>query len=279
MWWPRRWENEFCKGLVIGVIVCLASVRMLAQYPSADTLTPSNKPRAGRPLRIEANVNWNLTVTATELFADYRYYLGGSASGFDIPTGVGFSISSYQFSNASIGLSTGYYRATMRESFTYNPESRPDPIGPAQSVTESMLLTVIPTMITVDYHPTHRQFTGFVGFGLGLSASNMMWEESLSASADPGARYSGVRYNEWHATPLLNIHAGVSLGFDQIVGQRNRPGLFMEVGYQWMPVSAPFFAGTAKTFSTPPASLFRDYTIQAGGIVLRAGIELMVNGG
>lgn len=277
---PRRWENGFCRGLWFTLFwLFCTTTYVLAQYPAADTLTSLPRKHVGRPLRVAVDVNWTLAISATQLFKDYQFYLGGRASGFDIPTGVGLSIASYQFKNASIGLGIGYNRAAIRETYEYNPETRPDPIGPAQTISQTLLLTTIPALVTIDYHPLYKQFTGYVGGGIGVSAINMFWQEALSASAKPGARASGIRYDKWQPTPLVNIHAGVSLGFDQLLAQRNRPGIFIEVAYQWMPITAPFFEKTGASIATPVPALQQDYTIHAGGFVLRAGFEIMLNEG
>jgi hypothetical protein len=134
-------------------------------------------------------------------------------------------------------------------------------------------------MITIDYRPLQRQFTGYVGLGLGAGAVHFLWEEGVSSSAEPGAREGGVRYDEWQAAPIVNLRAGISLGFDQVWAKKTRPGIFVETGYLWMPVTGPFFAGTAASITNPPPKLLGDYTIQAGGIVVRVGFEVILNGG
>ncbi|MCO6465262.1 MAG: hypothetical protein J5I53_01475 [Bradyrhizobiaceae bacterium] len=276
---PHQWASGFCRGLGTCLLVFVVPLVLHAQYPVADTLQPSNHSRRGKPLRLEAGIQWPLTISATEFFQDFKYYLGGKASVFDIPTGVSGSLSSYQFDNTSIGLSVGYYRAVVREGIEYDPEKRPDPIGPRQNYAETILLTAIPTMITLDYHPILRQFTGYVGCGAGASAVHMYWDEVIDNSTELGARLSGVRLDKWYAVPTINLHAGISLGFDQLIDQRSRPGLFVEVQYLWMPMTDTFFAGTAKSMATPDQKLMGDYTIHAGGFVVRAGLEIMLNGG
>lgn len=279
MWLHHRWVSGFCRAGFVALCLCSSHALCYAQYPTADTLQETPRSHTGKPLRLAVDVDWTLAISATQFFKDYQFYLGGRASSFDIPTGVGFSIASYQFKNASLGIGAGYYRAVVRESYDYNPETRPNPTGPEQSLSQTMLLSVIPAMVTMDYHPLYKQFTGYIGGGVGVSTVHLQWDEAVSPSAKPGARTSGNRYDSWIPTPLVNLHAGVSLGFDQLLAQRSRPGLFIEVAYQWMPVTAPFFAKAGESISTPIPSLQQDYTIHTGGFVLRVGFEIMLNEG
>lgn len=277
---PRQWENVSSRIVLCTVMILFAAgSAIMAQYPTADTLQYSSKKHTGRPLRIAVDVNWTLGISATQFFKDYQFYLGGRASGFDVPIGVGFSIASYQLPNTSIGLSVGYYRAAVRETYTYDPLTRPDPVGPQQTLSQTILLSAIPAMLAMDYHPLFKQFTGYVGGGLGVCATHVQWDEVISPSSNPGARTGGIRYDAWHPTPLVNLHAGVSLGFDQLLAQKNRAGLFIEAGFNWMPVTAPFFSLTGKSMSVPINALQSDYTIHTGGFVLRAGFEIMLNEG
>ncbi len=240
----------------------------------ADTLVGVQR---GRPLLVRADVNWTLGIAATEFFRDVQYYLGARASSFDIPTGVSATIASFQLSDIAFGLSSGYTRAAVRETYGYDPRSRPDPVGPAQTITQTFLLSSIPTMITVDYHPIRRQFSGYVGVGLGVSANHFYWEEALSPSTESGARQSGIRYDAWQASPLVHIRSGLFLGFDQRWSGQTRPGLFVEAGYMWIPMHGRYFELTAKSMANQPQQLARDYTIHAGGFVLRMGLELLLN--
>ncbi len=276
---PPRWASEFCRGLAIrgnckrwATLVCTAVICALPTFASDSASTV----RKGKPLRIAADVQWIMGISSTDFFADYRYYLSGTASGFDVPIGITFSASSFQIPDVPIGIRVGYYRAAVRETYDYVPENRPQPIGPAQSLSQTITLTCVPALLTIDYRPQQRQFTGYVGLGVGVGAAHVYWNESVSTSTEPGARQGGVRYDEWHAAPAVQATAGIFLGFDQVWARKTRPGIFFEAGYLWMPITGPFFSGVAQTIPVSDPGLYGNYTIVAGGIVLRVGFEIIL---
>ena len=257
-------RSTLLRSVATGVLTLIAGIHAAAG-------------KEGKPLSIRADVNWTLGTQAADFFSDYRSYLGGKTPGFEIPIGAGFSVSSYQFDNVCIGIAVGYRKAAVRETFMYNPEELATPIGPAQSNTQTITVTSIPLMLTADYWPGHRQFTGYIGGGLGVSPVAVYWDEVLSETSLPGGRTGGVRYNSWIAAPTVMARSGVFIGFDTPRESTIRPGVFFEVGYQWLPVTDRFFAETARTITQPPEGLFRPYTIHSGGIVLKLGITVIVN--
>jgi hypothetical protein len=259
---PHPWVSASCKGLVAATIflVCFSSVH--AQQ------------KRQRPLRAALDVNWTLNISAREFFDDYRTLLGGTASGFDVPEGLTLSVGSFLLEDGAIGLSAGYYRAVVRESYDYNPKLYAQPTGPSQSATQDIMLTVIPAYVTLDYFPVERQFTGYVGAGVGLASVHFAWTEIMSTSTEPGARLSGTRYDDAQLVPSAMVRAGVSLGFDDPVSKRTFGGLYLEISY--IPFSAPVFERTASTLAWRPERTTAPYNIQAGGIVLRLGFEVIL---
>lgn len=230
-----------------------------------------------RPVRFEATASWTIGIDADELFRDYQAVFGGKASGFDVPVGFGGSLSTYQLDDVSFGVSAGYFRAVVRENYDYQPLLRDTSFGPTQNVTQNMSLTCIPAMITVDYFPVFRQFTGYVGAGLGIGHVSFRWDEELSSTTLPGARRGGQRYNDSHIVPALQIRTGVSLGLDGEVGKNVRAAVTLEGGYLYMPLSAPLMRDAASSFiAAVPERLRSDYRVQTGGFQLRIGFLLFV---
>lgn len=224
------------------------------------------------------DVGWVMGIAAPEFFADYRVLLGGTVSGFDIPTSVNFNVSSFMIKDAPIGLSVGYYKAVVRETYDYDPDRYPVATGPLQSVTQDLQLTVIPAMVTMDYFPFERQFTTYVGAGVGFAATHMYWEEVLSQSTEPGARQSGVRYDEWQFVPALSLKAGISLGFDKRLALRTRAGIYIEAGYLYVPISGAYFEQTGETLAVDVPRTTGTYDVQAGGAIIRIGFSLLLTG-
>lgn len=242
--------------------------------PVRQTLIAS-KPRVIRPTRISGDVFGTFGRHASQFFRDYSRYLGGVASTFDAPVGLGFGVSSFQIPDIGIGLKVSYSRSVVRESYLFT--SALDSTRPNQTTSQNMTVSVIPVMLTLDYIPLDRQFTTYVGVAAGMAFTSIKWNEGLATVLLPGARASGERYDDSHVSPAIGARAGVSLGWDGRPDALVRPALFIEASYTFIPVSAPLFEEVAKTLPGSPARLREPYTIQAGGFGLHLGISLLVH--
>ncbi|HLP29129.1 MAG TPA: hypothetical protein VK147_10865 [Candidatus Didemnitutus sp.] len=230
-----------------------------------------------KPVRAELSAMWTFGIDADEFFKDYQLVLGGKSSGFNAPMGFSASLSTYQLGNASIGVMAGYYKAVVRENYNYDPLIIDTSFAPPQNITQDISLTCLPAMLTIDYYPYNRQFTGFVGAGVGLGAATFRWTETITSSQSIGARLGGERYNETHLVPAVMLRAGVSLGLDDELGANIRAAITMEGGYLYMPLTAPLFAKTADSFvAQTPERLQGMYKIQSGGLQLRIGFVLFI---
>jgi len=288
MLWPRRWVSASCKGLATIAAVFSLGVLLASPLPAQDRLDHSraqdsleqirSAAQKRRTVRLYADLTWTMSITATEFFEDYRTLVGGKAAAFDIPMGVAIGVSSFQLGDGAIGLSAGYYKAVVRESYAYDPDQFPRPTGPPQGVTQTVTMSVLPALLTLDYFPVQRQFTGYLGAGVGLASVHLFWDEELANTSEPGARLGGVRYDESHLVPAFQGRAGVSLGFDDPLSTLTYAGIYIEAGYTYIPVSAPLFKATAETLAWAPERTAGDYNIQAGGFVLRFGFEVILSG-
>ncbi len=279
----RRWEKEFCKGLsllfffftVSGSTYAAPADSAKAGEPVAKTAGTASQKRI---VRLNADINWTLGISAADFFKDYQSLLRGPASGFDAPVGFSVGMSTYQVRNAPIGLMVSYSRAVVRESFLYTPAFGDSAGLPAQTYSESIAMTAIPMMLTWDYYPIDRQFTGYIGGGVGAAAIHMNWTEGISESTSISARQGGVRYDAWGVAPLAMARVGVSLGFDEPISAKAKSGVYFEASYLFMPLSAPLFKETASTLINPPARTSQNYTTQAGGFVVRIGLNVFFLG-
>lgn len=227
-----------------------------------------------KPIRLYGNIQWIFGIASSDFFQDYKSQLLGPASTFDAAEGVRGGVSSFQFPNVGIGLEVGYYRVALRETYVFR--SILDSTRPDQTVGQDFIMNVVPVFATIDYFPVKRQFTAYVGAGVGMSFINVRWSESLSATQLPGARKSGLRYDESHVVPSGQIRSGVSLGWDASPTAVVRPSLFFEITYTIIPFTAPLFSDVAPTLDNPPDRLRGSYAIQAGGVGVHAGISLLL---
>ncbi len=231
----------------------------------------------GTNVRFEGAVNWTLGIQAPEFIADYQSVLGGTASSFGIPIGARASLSQYLNDNISIGLSGGFFRASIRETYTYDPKPPAERYAPMQNVTQSIEVTAAPVFATIDFYPVKRQFTGFFGLGLGLLFGDVLWTEEIQTSRLPGARTSGTRFNESMIVPALKLRTGVSLGFDGPINARSASGIRIEVGYTIAPMHHAFMAGQFDSFAVPlPERLQGNYSIDPGGMSIEIGFFLLL---
>ncbi|MBK9183689.1 MAG: hypothetical protein IPM83_11345 [Ignavibacteria bacterium] len=166
---------------VVLVMCCCAMATFAADSLVIGATRPAHKGNL-KPVRAELSAMWTFGIDADEFFKDYQLVLGGKASGFNAPMGFSASLSTYQLGNASIGVMAGYYKAVVRENYDYKPLITDTSFAPPQNITQDIALTCIPALLTIDYYPHARQFTGFVGAGIGLGAATFRWTETITES-------------------------------------------------------------------------------------------------
>lgn len=261
----------FAIALASALLTCVdADAQSLSRLQSKSFVE-----RAG--LRIEPGLSYTWGTTAVEFFHDYNSILGGKRREFDTPITGSLRISRHLTEHQSLGLSVGYTRSTLRENYDYDPTTVPEPIAPAQNITQNISLESIPVMACYDFYPVDRQFTTYVGAAVGLGFSHMQWYEDITSSSTPGARRRGERFNDWIYHLAMEVRTGISLGFDGSTSAPVRSGIRLECSYRYMPIRAPFMENVAKSIAgNPPAQFFDDYTLNVGGFGVHIGIMFVL---
>ena len=250
-------------------MICLAILANVILYGQSSSADPK--------VRIEASVLWTLGIQAPDFIRDYQSVLGGTASTFGIPIGARATVNQYLSDDVSIGLSGGYFKAAIRENYTYDPKPPAAAYGPIQNVTQNIEVGTIPVMLNLDLFPARRQFTGYLGLGVGLVFGSILWSEEIQTSRQLGARRSGTRYENSLVAPAAKLRAGVSLGFDGAPTSKAAAGIRIEVGYSFAPFRDAFFAGQFDSFAVAlPDRLRQNYVIDAGGVSIEIGISLLL---
>ena len=211
---------------VVFLLLFLSTIALAAQDSAraGERLVPRTVPekvRVIRPTRIYGELYGTFGRHASEFFNDYTRYLGGLATTFDAPLGIGFGVSSFQIPDVGVGIKVSYSRSVVRESYLFT--SALDSTRPDQSTSQNMTVSVVPVVLTLDYMPLNRQFTTYVGVTAGLAFTSIKWTETLAKTTLPGARASGERYDDSHVSPAVGARAGVSLGWDRRHDARVRP--------------------------------------------------------
>lgn len=233
--------------------------------------------RRSKPLRLFLDAGATFGIHSTDFFRDYKYYLRGPSSTFNVPETVRFGMSSYQLPNIGFGVTSGYHRAVVRETYDFMPGIADSALGlPRQGLTQSFTMTVIPAIITADLYPIDRQFATYVGAGAGVAAVMIQWDETTSSSQLAGARRSGERYSATHVVPAVLLRAGISLGLDRQLSMSTAAAIHVEVSYTYVPVTAPIFERFGDQIPAAASDLRGDYRLQAGGLGLHVGMSFFL---
>lgn len=228
-------------------------------------------------LRVELGLSYTLGTSAKEFFADYLTVLGGKSREFETPISGSLRIARHLNDNVSVGIMAGYQRSTLRENYDYDPTKYPKGYGPFQNVTQNFTMETIPVIACVDFYPVDRQFTTYVGAGLGMAFSHGNWFEQLATSRLPGARSSGTRYDDWATHLALQVRTGISFGFDGTDHSPVKSGIRLECSYWRLPIQAPFMKNVAQSFTaTVPQSMTQSYTIDMGGFAVQIGFMFVL---
>lgn len=259
------------------VIVCvLAGSLPAAKSQSLVKLRETSFVRQAG-LRIEPGLSYTWGSTADDFFRDYNEILGGKSREFSVPISGSLRISRHLDNYQSLGLSVGFTRATLRENYDYDPTKVVTPLAPAQNITQNMNLETIPLMACYDLYPVDRQFTTYVGAGVGIGFSHVQWYEDVTTSRNLGARSKGERFDDWLYHPALELRSGISLGFDGSTESAVRSGIRLECSYRFLPISGQFMRDVAKSFALPPPQrLNESYTLNLGGFAVHVGIMVVL---
>ncbi len=255
------------RHLLMCCLLCCSALSVTA----ADSLVVVKKVR---PMRVWASLGGEFGVHSSDFFKSYKRYLGGPASTFDVPYVLEGGIASYLWKNVSIGLNASYYRAVVRENY-----QQYFPFGDTSSknllaISQDMSVTATPIIATIDYYPTDRQFATYVGAGLGIGISTILWKQGVYGN---GVASETTPYTNTHIVPAGLVRAGISLGWDKERTTKVAGALTFEVRYTFMTVSAPLLKSMSDVLPNAGPETRGDYHIQAGGLGLHVGVSVIVN--
>lgn len=240
---------------------------------AASQAADSVRVKKTKPLRVWASFGGVFGVHSTDFFKGYKAYMGGPSSTFDVPYVVEGGIASYLWKNLSLGLSGSYYRAVMCEDYNMRLPVG-DTAATLYAISQDMTVTSAPVLLTFDYYPTDRQFSTFVGGGLGLGFVSIVWKQGVYGGNVAEQR---TNYDATHIVPAAMVRAGISLGWDKERATRVSGALSFEVRYTYMNVAAPLFKQVSGSIPNAGADTQGDYHIQAGGFGLHVGVTVIVN--
>jgi hypothetical protein len=253
------------------LITCFVLCCSVLAATAADTTVVVKKVR---PMRTWASFGGVFGVHSTDFFQSYKRYLGGPSSTFDVPYVIEGGIASYLWKNVSVGLTASYYKAVVRESYKQFYPFGDTSATTLLSIAQDMSVTATPIIATIDYYPTDRQFATYVGAGLGIGISTIVWKQGVYGN---GSASETTPYNDTHIVPAGLLRAGISLGWDKERTTKVAGALTFEVRYTFLTVTAPLFESLAGSLPNAGAETSGDYHIQAGGLGLHVGVSVIVN--
>jgi len=225
-------------------------------------------------MRVWASLGGAFGMHSTDFFRSYKLYLGGPSSTFDVPYVVEGGMSSYLTKHLSVGLSASYCKAVVRENYQKLYPFADTAAKTMVSVAQDFSVTSTPVLATIDYYPTDRQFATYVGAGIGIGLSTILWKQGVYGN---GIASETTQYSDSHIVPAGMVRAGISLGWDKERKTKVAGALTFEVRYTFMSVTAPLYREMAGSLPNAGREVYGDYTIQTGGVGLHVGVSVIVN--
>lgn len=186
-------------------------------------------------------------------------FFGGKKSKFSPSGSFGIGTKIDFMDQFRFGLEFTYISASLQENII-QPISSTDVKG-SRSLSEQFKYDNMPLLLTGEYIPYQSQFRTYVGSGIGVSISNLEWNELVkSSSIDHDKRTGGDLLSESTALPLFRIYAGLDLGFDKMYKDSFLGSLILEVRYTKVFGSIDIFRKFKNQFAGDPVELDRTYS-------------------
>lgn len=221
--------------------------------------TTQRKPR--RPIRVYGDFGWVFGMNSSDFFRDYRVEQGGSLSTIPPAMALHGGIGSYMWDDVVVGVHTGYYRGVFREVYDRDVPLT-DSTTAMVTTTQDFRMSVVPALVTIDYFPLRRQFTGYVGGGVGIASTSTYWSSSNSPLPGEISSTNAVQVDESTVVPAFMVRAGISLGWDRAMTTKTTASSTFEVRYTYIPVTVHTEQG--------------DYLFTGGGIQFSIGVSVFL---
>ncbi|MBX3042365.1 MAG: hypothetical protein KIT33_00240 [Candidatus Kapabacteria bacterium] len=207
-------------------------------------------------------------------FSVYNNEFGGNKRDFTllplIGAGTKFRIEHYR-----LGIQTFILNSNLKDSYEQYIEVG-DNSG-YRGIAQTINITDIPVIGTIEYMPFVSQFRTFIGGGLGFLMRNMEWTESIRSGIPLDRREGGTNYNDTDIFPFFKIYSGLELGFDKQSEETFLGSLVIEASYNYAFGSSDIFSKVRRQFVPAEPRLTENYNVIPGYIVISIAVTFNFN--
>jgi hypothetical protein len=205
-------------------------------------------------------------------FDIYKKDFKGSKSSFSSYPLIGVSFKYQYFPHYKFGISAEYIYSDLNESYTEYIDE-PELIS-SRDYIQSITVSSIPILFTVDLVPRELPYRTFVGVGAGLSINKIKWNESISSHFPYDVRIGGTVIDDNFISPVFSFYTGVELDFDKEYKYSVVGGLIIEGKVLYIIRSKKYFQSISKQFSKKNNNFNENYTILPVYFGLNIGVSL-----
>ena len=209
--------------------------------------------------------------SASDFFKDYQSLLEGKGDGFNTFPTVGGMLKLQFTNNIRFSASIDYFQVRFNDSYTSEISSDDSDIY--RDVTESIRITELPIILSIEYFPYDERFKSYLGFGIGVSIKKIQWSESVYSPLPEDLRKGGELVNENSVAPVIRFTTGAELGFDKPNEKYFLGNFFIEASYTFMFNTFKMFEKLEPQFINKNFDFKKSYSIIPGIICLNFGIS------
>ncbi len=177
--------------------------------------------------------------------------------------------------NYRIGAQFRYIHSTLKD--YYDQEVKTKDVTGYRNLGQSISISDIPIIGTIEYMPFIGQFRTYTGAGVGFLMRKIEWLESVRTSIPLDYRVGGQHYNDTQIYPAFSIYTGVELGFDKMNELTFLGSLVIEASYNYNAAQTDLFRTVKRQFVPENAKLNETVNILPGYFMLSLGITFNFN--
>lgn len=207
-------------------------------------------------------------------FANYLDEFKGNRSDLELLPlfGAGTKV---RFGNYRAGAQFFVLNSNLQDSYSEVVQS--EEFTGYREYAQSLEVTDIPIILTMEYIPYTSQFKSFVGGGAGFLLRNTTWFESIRSGIPLDRRTGGNIYEDTDMFPFFKIYSGIELGFDKKQEGSFLGSLVIEASYNYSIGGADIYSIVRRQFKPLAPDLSKKVNILPGYLVISMAITFNFN--
>lgn len=139
---------------------------------------------------------------------------------------------------------------------------------------QEVIFKSIPFLISFDYLPFSKsQFRTYYGISIGVTSSEIKWNEEVLTPVDKDPRKDGISINDNEIFGTYRIYSGLELGFDKEEKKSFFGGVIFEIGLTHILNKYKVFASLNNQLTKPKEELKQEIKILPLYISMNMGIS------